>query len=106
MASPAAQAKAQALNAKLEGEARVVIDSIDKQYMRKIARETHQCALKCYDQAGNSGSSEALDNCVRNCQLPHQQANAYVQNVSQRDGSEFVGCQIFCCYHDHASTTF
>lgn len=43
MASPAAQAKAQALNAKLEGEARVAIDDIDKRYMRKIAKKSHVC---------------------------------------------------------------
>jgi len=82
MASPASQAKAQALNSKLEGEARTAIDDIDKRYMRVIAKASHQCALNCYDKAGQTGSSDALEQCVRNCQAKHQQANAYVQSVS------------------------
>jgi hypothetical protein len=82
MASPAAQAKAQALNAKLETEARFMLDELDKKNLRNVARESHVCALKCYDTAGSSGSPEALEQCVRTCQNPHQQANAYVQNVS------------------------
>jgi hypothetical protein len=82
MATPAAQAKAQALNAKLETEARFMLDELDKKNLRNVARESHVCALKCYDTAGSSGSPEALEQCVRTCQNPHQQANAYVQNVS------------------------
>jgi hypothetical protein len=81
MATPEAQAKAQALNAKLEGEARIVIDQIDKEFVRKKAREAHACALSCYDKAGKTGSSDALEACVRNCQVPHQQATNYVQQV-------------------------
>lgn len=82
MASPAAQAKAQALNAKLEGEARDAIDEIDKEFMRKIARQSHVCATRCYDKSGKSGASDELEMCVRNCQAPHQHANTLVQNVS------------------------
>jgi hypothetical protein len=82
MASPAAQSKAQALNAKLETEAKIMLDELDKNNLRKVARESHVCALKCYDKAGSSGSPEALEQCVRTCQTNHQQANAYVQNVS------------------------
>lgn len=84
MATPAAQAKAQALNSKLEGEARIAIDDIDKRYIRKVARETHACSLKCYDKAGATGSSESLEMCVNNCELPHRQAGAMVQQVSAR----------------------
>jgi len=87
MASPAAQAKAQALNAKLEGEARVAIDDIDKSFMRKLARKSYACAVQCYDKAGTSGASEALEHCVQQCQVPHQQANNYLQNVSRRDNT-------------------
>jgi hypothetical protein len=82
MATPAAQAKAQALNAKLETEAKIMLDELDKNNLRKVARESHVCALKCYDKAGSTGSPEALEQCVRTCQTNHQQANAYVQNVS------------------------
>jgi hypothetical protein len=82
MATPAAQAKAQALNAKLEAEARMMLDGLEKETLRKIARESHACALKCYDKAGASGSPEPLEQCVRDCQVPYQQSNSYVQNVS------------------------
>lgn len=54
MASAAAQGKAQQLNAKLENEARLVMDDIDKKYMRVVSRGGHACALKCYDKAGAS----------------------------------------------------
>jgi len=97
MASPAAQAKANALNAKLEGEARTTIDDIDKLYMRPVARKSHACALKCYDDAGTTQSSEVLENCVRNCQHSHQQANAYVQNVSIRILVALATCCALIC---------
>jgi hypothetical protein len=79
MASPAAQAKAQALNAKLEGEARVAIDDIEKHCLRKEARKSYVCSVKCYDKAGSTQPIDVLEQCVRQCQAPHQQANGYVQ---------------------------
>jgi hypothetical protein len=82
MASATAQARANALNAKLEGEAQVAIDQIDKQFIRPIARQSYACALKCYDKAGSSGDSQQLELCARKCQMPHQQAGQYVQQVS------------------------
>jgi Eukaryotic protein of unknown function (DUF842) len=81
MASPAAQAQAQALNSKLEAQARIAIDEIEKSQMRKIARASHLCAAACYDKAGTTGPADALEACVHNCQMPAQQANAYVQSV-------------------------
>jgi hypothetical protein len=83
MSSAQAQARANALNARLEGEAQTVIDEIERKYVRPVARKAHACALKCYDSAGSSGSADALDACVRQCQGGHQQANNYVQSVSR-----------------------
>ena len=80
--TPAGQAKAQALNSKIEGEARIVLDDIDRRYIRKHAREAHKCALDCYDKAGTAGSAEMLEQCARNCQMQHQMASNYVQQVS------------------------
>jgi len=74
------QARANALNAKMEGEAAKVMDDIERNMLRKVARESFACAVKCYDKAGTSGSSEALDSCARNCQVPYQQASSLVQN--------------------------
>ena len=79
MSSPAAQAQANALNAKMEGEASKVLDDIERTYMRKIARGSFACAVKCYDKAGKNGPAEALDHCARSCQVPYQQAGAMVQ---------------------------
>lgn len=112
MATSAAQTKAQALNAKLEGAARETIDDIEKQHLRKVARKAFTCAIACYgqfallmmpspriccilftkhrlllincrltDKAGTTGPSDALENCVQNCQMPHKQAQQYVQQV-------------------------
>jgi Eukaryotic protein of unknown function (DUF842) len=80
MSSPAAQSQANALNAKMEREASIVLDDIERNYMRKIARGSFACAVKCYDKAGKNGPAEALDHCARNCQVPYQQAGAMVQN--------------------------
>ena len=79
MSSPAAQAQANALNAKMEGEASKVLDDIERTFMRKIARNSFQCAVKCYDKAGKNGPAEALDQCARNCQAPYQQSSSMVQ---------------------------
>jgi hypothetical protein len=87
MSSSAMQAKANALNAKIEGEAGVVLENIEKNLLRKVARESFSCAVKCYDKAGSTGPPEALENCARNCQVPYQQAQGLVQNV--RDTSPF-----------------
>jgi Eukaryotic protein of unknown function (DUF842) len=81
MATPAGQAKAQALNSKLENEARAVIDDLDRSHMRKVARESLACSMKCYDKAGKTGTSQALEMCVNKCQVPHRQADAMVQQV-------------------------
>ena len=82
MSNPAMQAKAQALNAKMEGEARVVLDEIERTVLRQKAKESYQCVVKCFDKAGTTGPSEVLEQCARNCQIPYQRANAFVQEVS------------------------
>lgn len=82
MSSPAMQARAQALNAKMEGEARVVLDEIERTVLRKKAKESYQCVVKCFDKAGTTGASEVLEFCSRNCQVPYQRANQFVQEVS------------------------
>ena len=90
MASPQAQAQANALNARLEGDAQAAIDEMERLYIRPVARKAHVCATTCYDKAGSKGSADALDQCVRTCQTSHQQANNYLQNVrtSDRAGNE------------------
>ena len=82
MATPAGQAKAQALNVKLEGEARVAIDDIEKIFVRKASRDSLVCSVKCYDKACQTGSSDALEACVHACQQPHRHAHAVVQQAS------------------------
>jgi hypothetical protein len=81
MASSAVQTKANALNAKMEGQASAMLEDIERNLLRKVARESFSCAVKCYDKAGSSGPSEMLENCARNCQAPYQQGTALVQNV-------------------------
>jgi hypothetical protein len=77
------QARAQALNAKMEGEARVVLDDIERTLLRQKAKESYMCVVKCFEKAGSStGVSEILEQCSRNCQVPYQRANAMVQQVS------------------------
>jgi hypothetical protein len=80
MSNPQIQAQANALNAKMEGEATKVLDDIERNWMRKVARESFSCATKCYDKAGKSGPADALEQCARNCQIPYQQSSALVQN--------------------------
>ena len=81
MASPDLQAKANALNARLEGEAKIVIDDIERNLLRSAARNAYACVVKCYDDAGKNGSAEALEHCSRQCQTPYQMANNVVQQV-------------------------
>ena len=81
MASPDLQAKANALNARMEGEAKVVIDEVERTLLRRIARSSYACVVNCYDKAGKTGSSEELENCSRQCQAPNQVAHNAVQQV-------------------------
>lgn len=85
MSSAAAQARAQQLNSKMESEARIVLDSIDKLWLRKVAKASSVCVVSCFDKAGTTGPSEVLDQCSRNCQVKYQNANAIAQNVSVRN---------------------
>lgn len=82
MSNAAIQARANALNQKMEGEASAVLEDIERNLLRKVARESFACAVKCYDKAGATGPSDVLEACARNCQMPYQQSSAMVQNVS------------------------
>mmetsp|Transcript_33615 Transcript_33615/g.79283 ORF Transcript_33615/g.79283 Transcript_33615/m.79283 type:complete len:153 (+) Transcript_33615:231-689(+) len=79
MASAAIQAQANALNARMEGEASKMLDAIERQWMRKVARQSFACAVGCYDKAGTSGPAESLESCTRNCQAPYQQSSNLIQ---------------------------
>ena len=81
MASAAIQAQANALNAKMEGEASKMLDDVERNWMRRVARQSFVCAVKCYDKAGTSGPAESLESCTRNCQAPYQQSSNLVQQV-------------------------
>ena len=84
--SASMQVRASGLNAKMEAEASGVLDEIERTLLRKVARESFSCAVKCYDKAGSTGPSEVLEGCARNCQAPYQQSSALVQNVSYQEG--------------------
>jgi hypothetical protein len=81
MASAAVQAQANALNAKMEGEASKMLDDVERNWMRKVARQSFACAVQCYDKAGTTGAAESLEACTRNCQGPYQQSSSMVQQV-------------------------
>mmetsp|Transcript_12547 Transcript_12547/g.26552 ORF Transcript_12547/g.26552 Transcript_12547/m.26552 type:complete len:154 (-) Transcript_12547:2230-2691(-) len=85
MASPALQSQANALNARMEGEAKTAIDGIERELLRPMALKSYQCIVDCYKKAGATGSNEQLDHCSRSCQIPHQQAH----NVLQQEVSQF-----------------
>ncbi|CAB9503345.1 Protein FAM136A [Seminavis robusta] len=97
MASPALQAKAQALNAKMEAAARAEIAEIENKTIRKIGRKGVECTLKCFDKAGTTGPSDVLQNCANQCQMPNQQAgqllNAEVGQFQNRLSRSMMECQ-------------
>mmetsp|Transcript_12609 Transcript_12609/g.14800 ORF Transcript_12609/g.14800 Transcript_12609/m.14800 type:complete len:154 (+) Transcript_12609:94-555(+) len=79
MASPDLQAKANALNARMEGQAKIAIDEVERTLLRTIARDSYTCVVSCYDKAGTKGPSEQLEHCSRECQAPNQMAHNTVQ---------------------------
>uniref|UniRef100_A0A7S0CHI7 Uncharacterized protein n=1 Tax=Proboscia inermis TaxID=420281 RepID=A0A7S0CHI7_9STRA len=85
MASPALESKIQTLNAKMEGQAKTTIDEMDKLLLRPIARSSYTCVVSCYDKSGKTGSTEELQRCASQCQLPYQQA----QNVVSTEVNQF-----------------
>ena len=106
MASAAIQAQANALNAKMEGEASKMLDEIERSWMRKVARQSFACAVKCYDKAGTSGPAESLESCTRNCQAPYQQSSNLVQQVRRTDDTVYdrngCGAVASCWNHEMA----
>lgn len=80
--SSSSQARAQELNAKMEREARGMLDGVEKQYVRTVAKNSYKCVVGCFDTAGSTGQAEVLDHCSKNCQVKYQNANAIMQNVS------------------------
>ena len=92
MASPALQSQANALNARMEGEAKTAIDSIERELLRPLAQKSYECIVSCYRKAGTSGSNENLDHCTRSCQVVHQQAHGILQQVSERGGDVVIFC--------------
>ena len=82
MASPALQSQANALNARMEGEAKTAIDSIERELLRPLAQKSYECIAKSYRTAGTNGSNEQLEHCSRSCQVVHQQAHGLLQQVS------------------------
>ena len=104
MASAATQAQANALNAKMEGEASKMLDDVERNWMRKVARQSFACAVKCYDKAGTSGAAESLEACTRNCQGPYQQSSSMVQQV--RITYKYIGCIKIYIYIFYANRFF
>ena len=91
------QAQAQALNAKMESEARKVIEDIERTSMRNLERKGLECALQCYQKAGSTAASEVLQQCVQNCQMPARQAaqvlNQEVNGFQNRLNRSMMECQ-------------
>ena len=92
MASPALQSQANALNARMEGEAKTAIDSIERELLRPLAQKSYECIVSCYRKAGTTGSNEHLEHCTRSCQVVHQQAHGILQQVSERGGDVVIFC--------------
>mmetsp|Transcript_24222 Transcript_24222/g.35890 ORF Transcript_24222/g.35890 Transcript_24222/m.35890 type:complete len:154 (+) Transcript_24222:163-624(+) len=84
MASSASTAKAQELNSRMETEARLVLEQVEKQWLRKIAKSSYECVVTCFDKAGTTGPSEVLEQCSQNCQVKYQNANSIVQNETNQ----------------------
>lgn len=85
MASSDLQTRANALNSRMEGEAKKSIDEIERALLRPIARKAYACVVKCYDDAGQKGPSEQIERCSRQCQVPFQYAN----NILQQEIGQF-----------------
>mmetsp|Transcript_37786 Transcript_37786/g.55660 ORF Transcript_37786/g.55660 Transcript_37786/m.55660 type:complete len:155 (-) Transcript_37786:31-495(-) len=96
MASPALESTVKALNSKMEGEAKMAIDEIDRLSLRPIARESYACVVKCYDVAGKNGSSEQLQRCAQQCQAKYQHSqnmvNQEVQQFQNRLNRAMMQC--------------
>jgi urease gamma subunit len=80
MASSELQVKANQLNLRVENEAKITLDDIERNMLRPIARKAYACVVKCYDDAGSKGASETIENCSRQCQAPYEYAHQVVQH--------------------------
>merc|ERR1711862_1039599 len=67
------------LSAKIEGEAKVTMDEIERTLLRPISCNSYACILKCHDDAGTRGTSEQLQHCAQNCQRNFQMSQSMMQ---------------------------
>lgn len=80
MASLDLQSKASQLNSKVEREAQITLDDIERNLLRPIARKAYSCVVKCYDDAGSKGTSASIETCSRACQGPYELSHQILQH--------------------------
>jgi hypothetical protein len=95
--SNALQATVNSLNAEMDKEAQKMLEQIEKNHLRPLARESYVCAVKCYDKAGSSSSQQQIQQCTQNCQVPFQNGqnsvNHEVQFFQDRLNRSMMACQ-------------
>ncbi|KAF5299573.1 hypothetical protein FQR65_LT09378 [Abscondita terminalis] len=79
---------------RVEQEMTVMIDELDKQFLRKMQATMHRCAAKCCDNL--DVSLERVQNCVNACSTPFTNAQTYVQNELERLQTRLQRCVMEC----------
>jgi len=91
------QSKAKELNARMEGAATALMDDLDRRTVRPIAHQSYKCVVQCFDKAGAKESSQFLNTCSQQCQIPYQQSNQILQQefgqFQQRLNRSMQTCQ-------------
>ncbi|XP_057320567.1 protein FAM136A-like [Microplitis mediator] len=79
---------------RVEEKMSLIIESMDKFYLRKMQGDMHRCAASCCDN--DTYSLQKVQSCVQNCGEPLSKAQQYVQSEFERTQNRLQRCIMEC----------
>ncbi|XP_074096818.1 protein FAM136A [Cotesia typhae] len=79
---------------RVEEQMTLLIESIDKFYLRKMQGDMHRCAAKCCDN--DMYTVQKVQNCVQSCSESLNKAQQYVQSEFERSQNRLQRCIMDC----------
>lgn len=78
----------------MQREVEKMMDSLDKQYMRRLQTSFFKCGIKCSEN--DNLSAQQLQDCVERCQQPLAKANEYMHNELENFQNRLQRCGMDC----------
>ncbi|RZF44929.1 hypothetical protein LSTR_LSTR013119 [Laodelphax striatellus] len=79
---------------RLENEFHRLLDDLDKSHLRKLQYDMHMCAAQCCQT--KDGTMEQVHQCMKNCNIPVDNAQTVVQNEVSSIQTRLERCIMQC----------